>query len=126
MHARTHIFSKCRLYFQLAVLQHLLLGLEFFFTHRVPAAKEGRDSIEFDVFGMQGIPPEYLAERAAKKMRGEDPAAGAAAAGAGQGMMPGMMPGMTPGMPYPGMGYPPGAPGYPPGAYPGAPPPGYG
>lgn len=75
--------------------------------------------MDFDVFGMQGIPPEFLAERAAKKLRGEDPtgqAAGAAGAMMG-GMVPPGMPGMMPGMVPPG---------YPPYGYPGAPPPGYG
>ena len=36
---------------------------------KVPGAKEGRDSVQFEVFGMTGIPLEFQMERAAKKQQ---------------------------------------------------------
>lgn len=36
---------------------------------RVPNAKEGRESVDFEIYGINGIPEEALVERAAKKAR---------------------------------------------------------
>eukprot|EP00624_Nannochloropsis_granulata_P000002 evm.model.NODE_10003_length_20220_cov_27.836004.2 len=36
---------------------------------KVPGAKEGRDSVDVEVFGMQGIPLEFRMERTAKKQQ---------------------------------------------------------
>lgn len=96
---------------------------------RVPNAKEGRESVDFEIYGVNGIPEEAYAERAAKKARITDaspeeapfpksqeipaadisaPAQPSAVPGqgmhsfAGQQQMPGMMFG---GPPMPGMGF---------------------
>ena len=93
----------------------------YVFMSRVPNAKEGRDSIEFGVYGMENIPDEFLDddERDAKRRKEEanrpsiqiNPVAPGIAAFP---MMPGIpmlgMPGMVP---VPGMGLPYGAPGLP-------------
>ena len=55
---------------------------------RVPNAKEGRDSLELQIYGMEGVPEEFLVPGGAKRARGEvepvdDEAGGAAAAGGG-------------------------------------------
>lgn len=79
---------------------------------KVPGAKEGRDSVDVEVFGMQGIPLEFRMERTAKKQQ----KAGNGVDGDGGGMAP-LPPGMPPGM---GMqGFPPGmgGPGGPNGMY---------
>lgn len=104
---------------------------------RVPNAKEGRESVDFEIYGINGIPEEAYAERAAKKARTSEPTAdeGSSAqeipaadisaprqtpAFPGQGMphqfggqpqIPGMMYGRPP---VPGMGFnPTGQPGFP-------------
>lgn len=95
---------------------------------RVPNAKEGRESVDFEIYGINGIPEEAYAERAAKKARVmEANGAGESTAGkqektadgptTGQsstnltqhtpqqfGVQP-QMPGMIYGQPMPGMGF---------------------
>lgn len=83
---------------------------------KVPNAKDGRDSLEFEIFGMEGVPEELLVPGVKRqRVSGADdddessPAAAgmlAAAVGTAQappalppGMSPGML-GMQPGMPY--------------------------
>lgn len=105
----------------------------------MPNAKEGRESVDFEIYGVNGIPEEAYAERVAKKARTaeangeEDPstaqemptgdisAPGQNTGAFGQGMpqqgeaqpqIPGMM--FHGGAPVPGMGFHPmGQPGYP-------------
>ncbi|CAM9139559.1 unnamed protein product [Ectocarpus sp. 6 AP-2014] len=96
----------------------------------VPNAKEGRKSVDLEIYGINGIPAEAWAERAAKKARiagtnGSDGAAAAAAAAtpetpkaetAAPGQQPaipgqGMPPQFNGHQPMPGMMFPGGAPG---------------
>src|SRR5690606_4942052 len=79
---------------------------------RVPNAKEGRDDVDTDVFGMEGVPEELL-QPDAKRQRVHgveegtaDDDDGGAAGAAGFGGMPML------GGPVPPYGMPPGMPGY--------------
>eukprot|EP01006_Ploeotia_vitrea_P027437 TRINITY_DN60258_c0_g1_i1.p2 TRINITY_DN60258_c0_g1~~TRINITY_DN60258_c0_g1_i1.p2 ORF type:complete len:244 (+),score=32.02 TRINITY_DN60258_c0_g1_i1:47-778(+) len=113
---------------------------------KVPNAKEGRNSVEFKVWGMEGIPDEFMTDddRASKRRREVDALPKSADAPAipiptvppmvgGPPMMPGYWGPMVPpmGAPYPPYGPPPGFRGppppggpmpYPPPGGPGAPP----
>lgn len=71
---------------------------------KVPNAVPGRDSFDIEIFGMEGVPEEAIAERraggdAAKRARTESSGDAAAFGSAANNMMP---PGMMPPAPYPG------------------------
>lgn len=101
---------------------------------RVPNAKEGRESVDFEIYGINGIPEEAYAERAAKKARtveanGDDGSSTAQEIPAADIIAPGQRSGVSQqfegqpqmqavmfhgGPPGPGMGYQPmGQPGFP-------------
>lgn len=93
----------------------------YFSVDRVPNAKEGRESVDFEIYGINGIPEEAYAERAAKKARTSEANAGNGASTAqeipaadivapGHPAVPGQgIPNQFPGQPpVPGMMYPPG------------------
>lgn len=104
-------------------------------VRRVPNAKEGRESVDYEIYGINGIPDEAFAERAAKKARvaevhaDEAPVVtkpetvpdtsvpGQPVGTPGQQMPPHFHPQMPPmmhGQPMPGMGFHPmGQPGFP-------------
>lgn len=52
------------------------MDLFIFCFPRVPNAKEGRESVDFEIYGVNGIPDEAYAERAAKKARTSEANAG--------------------------------------------------
>lgn len=73
---------------------------------RVPNAKEGRQSVDFEIYGINGIPEEACAERAAKKARTSEANADSGNGASTAQEIPAAdiaAPGQPPGAPGPGM-----------------------
>lgn len=91
---------------------NLIIVFLFSFA-RVPNAKEGRESVDFEIYGINGIPDEAYAERAAKKARTSEANSGNGGSTTQEVPAPDTTaPGQHPGMP--GQGIPPQFPGQPP------------
>lgn len=71
---------------------------------RVPNSKEGRESVDFEIYGINGIPEEAYTERAAKKARTAESTADAGSSAQEVSTADISAPGQTPA--YPGQGMP--------------------